>query len=172
MGLVTDTDLAKPRILYYNIVMSKKPLAPSLQLTLPMPPGINSQYATVNGRRVLSEEARKWKREVSRKVEYLEDQGRISEQLRHDFAKVHLSVFLDFYFTTPHKRDLDGGLKITLDAICEALNLNDNRVVDIHLIKKIDPLHPRLEVVLEGVLDWQFDTEYSYIEPVTTPEDK
>ncbi len=137
-----------------------------------MPPSINSQYATVNGRRVLSEEARKWKREVSRKVEYLEDQGQISEQLRRDFAKVHLSVFLDFYFTTPHKRDLDGGLKITLDAICEALNLNDNRVVDIHLIKKIDPLHPRLEVVLEGVLDWQFDTEYSYIEPSTTPEDK
>ena len=149
--------------------MSKKPLAPSLQLTLPLPPGINSQYATVNGRRVLSEEARKWKREVNRRVEYLEDQGRISDQLRHEFAKVYLSVFLDFYFTTPHKRDLDGGLKITLDAICEALNLNDNRIVDIHLIKKIDPLHPRLEMVLEGVLDWQFDTEYTYIEPDSKP---
>lgn len=150
--------------------MSKKPIAPSLQLTLSLPPGINSQYATVNGRRVLSEEARKWKKDVSRRLEYLEDQGRVSEQLRRDFARAHLSVFLDFYFTTPHKRDLDGGLKITLDAICEALGLNDNRIVDIHLIKKIDPLHPRLEVVLEGVMDWQFDTEYAYIEPDTTPE--
>jgi crossover junction endodeoxyribonuclease RusA len=152
--------------------MSKKPIAPSLQLTLPLPPGINSQYATVNGRRVLSEDARKWKREVSRRVEYLEDQGLVSDQLRRDFARVYLSVFLDFYFTTPHKRDLDGGLKITLDAICETLSLNDNRVVDIHLIKKIDPLHPRLEVVLEGVLDWQFDTEYAYIESDTSAEDK
>ena len=151
--------------------MSKKPIAPSLQLTLPLPPGINSQYATVNGRRVLSEEARKWKKDVNRRLEYLEGQGRISEQLCRDFAKVHLSVFLDFYFTTPHKRDLDGGLKITLDAICEALGLNDNRIVDIHLIKKIDPLHPRLEIVLEGVLDWQFDTEYAYIEADIKPED-
>jgi crossover junction endodeoxyribonuclease RusA len=120
----------------------------------------------------LSEDARKWKREVSRRVEYLEDQGLVSDQLRRDFARVYLSVFLDFYFTTPHKRDLDGGLKITLDAICETLSLNDNRVVDIHLIKKIDPLHPRLEVVLEGVLDWQFDTEYAYIESDTSAEDK
>jgi crossover junction endodeoxyribonuclease RusA len=150
--------------------MSKKPEAPTLQLTLSLPPGINSQYATVNGRRVLSEEARKWKREVSRRLEYLEDQGLVSEELRRDFAKVHLSVFLDFYFTTPHKRDLDGGLKITLDAICEALNLNDNRVVDIHLIKKIDPLHPRLEVALEGILNWQFDTEYTYLGPETKPK--
>ncbi|MDB5080086.1 MAG: RusA family crossover junction endodeoxyribonuclease [Chloroflexi bacterium] len=102
----------------------------------------------------------------------MEDQGLVSDQLRRDFARVYLSVFLDFYFTTPHKRDLDGGLKITLDAICETLSLNDNRVVDIHLIKKIDPLHPRLEVVLEGVLDWQFDTEYAYIESDTSAEDK
>lgn len=41
----------------------------------------------------------------------------------------------------PLRRDLDGGLKITQDAIYEGLRLNDNRVVDIHLMKHIDPLH-------------------------------
>ncbi len=145
--------------------MTNKQPVPSLQLSLTLPPSINSQYSTVNGRRVLSQEARKWKREVERKIELLENEGVLTERTKTSFARCYLSVFLDFYFTSPHKRDLDGGLKITLDAICEALELNDNRVVDIHLIKKIDPLHPRLEVSLEGVLDWQFDTEYVYIDP-------
>jgi crossover junction endodeoxyribonuclease RusA len=137
----------------------------TVNLILSLPPGINSQYATVNGRRVLSEEARKWKREVTKHVERLEDTERLTDEMRRTLTKGHLSVFLDFYFPTPHKRDLDGGLKITLDAVCEALGLNDNRVVDIHLVKKIDPLDPRLDVTLESVADWQFDTEYTYIVP-------
>ncbi len=54
-------------------------------------------------------------------------------------------MFIDFFFETPQRRDLDGGLKIAQDAICTALEVNDNRVVDIHLVdihlvKRIDPL--------------------------------
>ncbi len=148
--------------------MANRHTAPSLNFTVSLPPGINSQYATVNGRRVLSAEARRWKSEVERKLDGLEIQGVLSDQLKAGFARSYLAVFLDFYFTTPHKRDLDGGLKITLDALCQALGLNDNRVVDIHLIKKIDPLHPRLDITLEAVSDWHFDLEYNYI----APEDK
>jgi crossover junction endodeoxyribonuclease RusA len=64
------------------------------------------------------------------------------------------------------KRDLDGGLKITQDAICEALGINDNRVVDIHLVKRIDPRNPRIEVQLETIPEeeWQFDEEYVYLD--------
>lgn len=142
---------------------TKKPIVISLRV--PLPPSINAQYATVDGRRILTEVARKWKHEVDKQIERLEDTNQITDQMRRELGRSYLSVFLDFYFTTPHKRDLDGGLKITLDAVCSALNLNDNRVVDIHLIKKIDPLDPRLEIVLESVTDWQFDTAYSYIEP-------
>ena len=145
--------------------MAKKHVGPNLHLTASLPPSINAQYATVKGRRVLSEEARKWKHEIKRKIELLEDEGILTDLLKKSLSRSYLSIFLDFYFTTPLKRDLDGGLKITLDAICEALDLNDNRVVDIHLIKKIDPLHPHLEITLEGVSDWQFDTEYIYIDP-------
>jgi crossover junction endodeoxyribonuclease RusA len=144
--------------------MKKRFTAHSLRVTVSLPPSINSQYATVKGRRVLSEEARRWKNEVNRKFEYLESEGILNDKIKKDLAGCYISVFLDFYFTTPHKRDLDGGLKITLDAVCEALSLNDNRVVDIHLIKKIDPLRPRLEFTLESIPDWQFDTEYVYIE--------
>ena len=75
----------------------------------------------------------------------------------------HIGLFIDFYFETPRRRDLDGGLKITQDAICDALGVNDNRVVDVHLVKRIDPLRPRIEVQLEAILDWQFDVEYVYL---------
>jgi crossover junction endodeoxyribonuclease RusA len=33
-------------------------------------------------------------------------------------------------------------------------------VVDIHLTKHIDPLHPRLYVEMEALPEWQFDKEY------------
>jgi len=143
--------------------MSKNQIPAMLRLTLPLPPGINTQYSTVNGRRVLSEASRKWKQAVTNRIKLLEERDVISAAMQHTFSNNHLSFFLDFYFATPHRRDLDGGLKITLDAVCTALDLNDNRVVDIHLIKKIDPLNPRLELTMEAIFDWQFDTQYVYL---------
>jgi len=90
----------------------------------------------------------------------LEQQEILHEALRNSLRQSYLALFLDFYFATPLKRDLDGGLKITQDALCEGLGLNDNRVVDIHLVKHIDPLHPHLYVELEAKSTWQFDKEY------------
>lgn len=134
---------------------------PSLiRLTLPLPPSINEQYATVDGHRVSTVVARRFKRQVLDILRSLERQGQLSDELRTHFGQCYLTLFLDFYFSTPLKRDLDGGLKITQDAICEGLGLNDNRVVDIHLTKHIDPLHPHLYVELEAIPDWQFDKEY------------
>jgi crossover junction endodeoxyribonuclease RusA len=137
--------------------------SPLLRLTLPLPPGINEQYATVDGRRVSSQVARRFKQQVRVLLRSLERQGVISAELRDQLRQGYLALFLDFYFTTPLKRDLDGGLKITLDALCENLDLNDNRVVDIHLTKHIDPLHPHLYVELEALPDWQFDREYKLL---------
>ena len=131
-----------------------------LRITLPLPPSINEQYATVNGHRVSSAEARRFKQQVRDMLRSLERQGVVDDKLRAALRQNYLALFLDFYFTTPLKRDLDGGLKITLDALCEGLGLNDNRVVDIHLSKHIDPLHPHLYVELEALSTWQFDQEY------------
>lgn len=113
-----------------------------LNLTLPIPPSINEQYATVNGMCVSTVVARRFK-----------------QQVRQDY----LALLLVFYFETPFKRDLDGGLKITQDALCESLGINDNRIVTIHLVKYIDPLHPHLDVELEALDDWQFDEEYALL---------
>ena len=136
----------------------KKPAL--LSLTLPLPPGINEQYATVDGHRVSTLVARRFKRQVHDIVYSLIRQGMLQDELHDQFRQSYLALFLDFYFATPLKRDLDGGLKITQDALCEALGLNDNRVVNIHLMKHIDPLHPHLYLELEAIADWSFDEEY------------
>lgn len=138
----------------------KQPSPARLRLTLPLPPSINEQYATVDGHRVSTLVARRFKRQVHTALRSLERQGLLHDELRNHFRHCYLALFLDFYFTTPLKRDLDGGLKITQDALCEGLGLNDNRIVDIHLVKHIDPLHPHLCAELEAITDWQFDKEY------------
>ena len=134
-----------------------------VRFELPLPPGINQQYATVNGRRVLSKASRQYKRKVGKAIRTLRVEGIIADELVGALQQGFMGLFIDFYFETPLRRDLDGGLKITQDAICDALGINDNRVVDVHLVKRIDPLHPRIEVELEAILDWQFDTQYVYL---------
>ena len=142
--------------------MAKTPADQSFtfRLTLPLPPSINEQYATVNGRRVSTMIARRFKMGVQRQIRELEHSGQLSPEIYARLRRSYLALLLLFYFETPFKRDLDGGLKITQDSLCSALGLNDNRVVSIHLAKYIDPLRPRLEVELEALDDWQFDEEY------------
>ena len=134
-----------------------------LLLTLPLPPGVNNQYATVNGRRVLSPEARRYKQGVLRLLRRKRDSGAISDELCAAARSGYLALFIDFFFETPLRRDLDGGLKIAQDAICTALEVNDNRVVDIHLVKRIDPLNPRIEIELEVLDDWEFEHEHEVL---------
>ena len=132
-----------------------------LRLTLPLPPGVNNQYVTLKDRRrVLSRTSKRWKQKARQELELLRFDGTISDAFLAQVQEGYLSLFLDFYFKSPLRRDLDGGLKIIQDTICEALSVNDNRVVDIHLVKRIDPLNPRVEVQVEALSDWQFDDEY------------
>jgi crossover junction endodeoxyribonuclease RusA len=140
------------------------PAAPvSLTLRLPLPPGVNNQYVTVGDRRVLSKEARAFKRDVAKIIARLRADGELSPAAEAAFKVGFLGVYLTFYFETPNRRDLDGGLKITLDALCHALDLDDRAVVDLHLTKRIDPLHPHLDVELEAIPEWQFDRTYVYL---------
>lgn len=137
--------------------------AANLRLMLPLPPGVNNQYVTAGRRRVLSEPAKAFNRDVKKIIERARLDGTISPALETIFAKSLLGVYLVFYFETPLRRDLDGGLKITLDAVCGALGLDDRMVVDLHLTKQIDPRRPRLELELEVISDWAFDRAYVYL---------
>lgn len=128
-----------------------------IALQLPLPPSINQQYATVEGRRVLSQSSRQYKREVVRRIKQLRQRGAIPEAFVAQARAGYLALFIDFYFQTPLRRDLDGGLKIAQDAICMGLDMDDRRVVDIHMVKRTDPANPRIEVEMEALSDWRFD---------------
>jgi crossover junction endodeoxyribonuclease RusA len=135
----------------------------SVQFTLPLPPSINSQYTQAGNRRVLSKEHVNFKKKVAHHIHRLRVDGVITEQFIAALQTGYVGLFLDFYFESPLRRDLDGGLKITQDAVLTELGVNDNRVVDIHLVKRIDPASPRVELELEAIADWQFDDEYVYL---------
>jgi crossover junction endodeoxyribonuclease RusA len=124
---------------------------------------VNNQYVTVGNRRVLSKEAQAFKRDVGKLVARLRASGDLSPTTEEAFREGFLGVYLTFYFETPNRRDLDGGLKIALDALCRALGLDDRAVVDLHLTKRIDPLHPHLDVELEAIPEWTFDRTYVYL---------
>jgi crossover junction endodeoxyribonuclease RusA len=133
----------------------------TIRLTLPMPPSINAQYVVVGKRkRVLSKVARTWKRDATKAISMLRDRSTISPVEERELANNLLGVYMTFYFATPMRRDLDGGLKIALDTIATNLGFDDRSVVDLHLTKQIDPLHPRLEVEIETIAEWTFDREY------------
>ncbi len=119
-----------------------------LRLLLPIPPSINHHYATVNGRRVLSAAGRRFKTLVGQEVICAlakRKAGRRFFAVKNDSP---LALDLRFYFVSELRRDIDGGLKITQDAVCEALGINDNRIVEVTLRKERDAVAPRMELAL------------------------
>jgi crossover junction endodeoxyribonuclease RusA len=119
-----------------------------LTLTLPVPPSINHQYATVHGRRLLSSAGRGYKSTVAQQVLLALARSPHKEALLRALRGSSLTLSIHFYFSSPLRRDVDGGLKIAQDALCEALGLNDNRIVEIHLYKSRDAHQPRIEMTL------------------------
>ncbi len=47
-----------------------------------------------------------------------------------------------------------------LDAICRGLDANDNRVVEIHLLKRIRPQDLHVYVEIDTLDEWEFDEVY------------
>ena len=143
----------------------------SLRLTLPLPPSVNNQYVTVGRRRVLSREAKRFRRSV----EAIVRDGFTSGRIRQDWVDAArgqpMAGDITFYFTTPYRRDLDGGLKIALDALLDALQLDDRYIVSITLTKQIDPLEPRADIELAPIPGWQFDETYVVLDQPEESED-
>jgi crossover junction endodeoxyribonuclease RusA len=136
----------------------------TMRMTLPLPPGVNNQYVTVGRRRVLSREARGFRRSVEALVRDCYSRGVIDDTRVSALREQPVACDLIFFFETPYRRDLDGGLKIALDALFETLGLDDRYIVSITLTKQIDPLNPRVEIELAAHPDWQFDETYVVIE--------
>lgn len=119
-----------------------------LTLVLPVPPSINHQYATVNGRRLLSAEGRAYKAMVGQHI-MMALAGQTDRQRLLDLLRAgELVLTIRFYFTSRLRRDVDGGLKIAQDALCQGLGINDNRIIETHLYKDVDKMAPRIEIHL------------------------
>ena len=137
---------------------------------LPLPPSINHQYTERDGRWVLSREARHYKTHLQKAFKRMKAAGKL--QLRplettllslfDDFSatrpshEIFLQLRLEFFFKTPQRRDLDNGLKIVQDLVCEALGVDDRNVVAVELVKRVDAQNPRLEVTVSALSSWEF----------------
>jgi crossover junction endodeoxyribonuclease RusA len=142
----------------------RPPDAPvTLRLTLPLPPGVNNQYVTVGRRRVLSKTARAFHKDAAGTIELARRAGTVTPAIEAALGRAPLGMMLEFFFETPNRRDLDGGLKITLDTLGRALGFDDRAVVDLHLSKRIDPLRPRLEVEIETIPSWEYDETFVFL---------
>jgi crossover junction endodeoxyribonuclease RusA len=123
----------------------------SVSLTLPVPPSVNHQYATVNGRRLLSSAGRAYKAHVGQLVWLTLTQSVYRSTLLPRLKTEPLTLSIRFYFTSALRRDVDGGLKIAQDALCEGLGINDNRIIETHLYKDVDKANPRMEILLSTI---------------------
>ena len=120
----------------------------TMELILPVPPSINHQYATVKGRRVLSSTGRTYKAGVAQQILAALAVSPSRTMFVKNVRRYALSLSLTFYFTSRLRRDIDGGLKIAQDAMCDALGINDNRILEIHLYKSTDSNNPRMACTL------------------------
>ena len=98
----------------------------SLAITLPVPPTINHQYATVNARRLLTAKGRQYKESVAQEVLIVLGRSAYRQPLLRALRSSDLALSIRFHFTSPLRRDVD----------------------QIHLYKQRDPTHPRIEVTL------------------------
>jgi len=135
--------------------------ATRLSLTLPLPPSLNEQYYTDSqGHRRLSPLALRYKEHVRKILLGLERQGTLHPSFRKRMNSCYIALYLECYFETPLKRDLDNILKIMQDTVCGYFGANDNHIVDIHLSKRIRPLDPHVYLEIDTLDDWAFDEEY------------
>ncbi len=132
-------------------------MLPTLTFTLPLPPSFNQQYFTHRGHHVLTPWSRRYRDAVAHRMLALHWDGQLSDAFLAAARRGHLALLLRCYFETPLRRDLDSGLKIVQDAVVtRGLGIDDARVVDVRLLKQIDPLRPRVEVSVDVVEAWDW----------------
>lgn len=107
----------------------------SVTIILPYPPSVNRYWRTVNGRTMLSKDARIYKDAVS----WLCDVA--------GMRPTDKPVALYIHVYRPRRRgDLDNTLKALLDALSGHAYVDDAQVVEIHAWRCDDGRDPRVEV--------------------------
>ena len=106
-----------------------------------LPPSVNSLYATFRGRRIKSRVGKAWTESAIFQLSL-----QLTKQEKVDFKDKPLRAEVELYRETWHCKtkgkahkffriDLDNRLKSILDAVFEAIGLDDSQVVDLSIIK-------------------------------------
>ena len=85
--------------------------ADSIEITLPVPPSINHQYATVRGRRVLSSAGRTYKQQAGQQLWLALSRSPHKHTLMQRLRAEPLALSIRFYFTSPLRRDVEAVLE-------------------------------------------------------------
>jgi len=107
----------------------------TLEVTLhDIPPSLNNLYATIEvkgrSRRVLSSAAHDWKRTAGMII-------RNAATLQQWTCARKTPLYVEILFASPTvlRWDLDGKTKLLIDALCEAMGLDDRYVMRLDLTK-------------------------------------
>lgn len=107
-----------------------------IRIILPYPPSVNALYATYKGRRILSKEGRRFKKDVGLIV--------------GDTTPTANDVVLTVEIYRPRRTsDLDNRLKGLIDSLTGLFYIDDKQIVEIHAYRFEDKDNPRAEVEIQ-----------------------
>lgn len=111
-----------------------------MRLVLPLPPSANRYWRNVNGRTLLSKEARAYRERCAFVAAFQWKGAPFAGRVR-----VHADVFMSL------RGDLDNRAKQILDALQGTAFADDASVWDLRLVRHLDRTNPRVEVVVEEI---------------------
>jgi len=109
-----------------------------VRLTLPIPPSANRYWRSVNGRMIISREAKAFKAEV----------GLMLNTMGLHPACGAVCVTLNVY-RAQKRGDLDNYVKCTLDSLSGYAYEDDDQITELHAYRHDDKNFPRIEVQIE-----------------------
>jgi crossover junction endodeoxyribonuclease RusA len=114
-----------------------------LQITLPWPPSVNAYWRTVQGRMLISEAGRDYRKAVA-------DQMLLQRAQKHFDGPLQLTV--EAYRPDKRRRDLDNLLKATLDSLAHAGVYEDDSQIQDLRIYWAAPLGGMLKITIKEML--------------------
>jgi Holliday junction resolvase RusA-like endonuclease len=112
-----------------------------------MPPSTNRLYATVNGRRVKTRDAREYAELIGQRVW-------LWKRLHGEPPRPPYRLLIVLCPPTRHRIDVSNSIKCLEDSLFAGIGGNDRTVVEvIARLGDRDPLNPRAEVTLEHVIE-------------------
>jgi Holliday junction resolvase RusA-like endonuclease len=111
-----------------------------VKLTLPVPPSANRWHRTINGRPILSREARLYTQAIKHAI--------VEQQAGYFIAGVPLAVSIA-WFRERKSGDIDKRGAIMLDALQGICYANDSQIKRYTIERFEDKQNPRMEITIE-----------------------